>query len=361
MRELILHIGLPKTGTSYLQQSLVANADRLRAAGLGVSAFQDPRDGDSRPFRRALATRGIEAVMDDLAATPGERVILSSEQLSDWLDNPGFAAGLHRAASRHFAVRILIFLRRQDFLKESLFAQVVKRWYEGDIAHETHYDYDHAGRISRLERAFGRPNIRVALYHDQGPNDIMGALLRAAEIDLDPGELDQIGRQNVSLHRRKVLFLSQVPKPDPDIQDLAQLVTRVLGQSDTVADDGIRFVMPPANRRELVARHQLGNEAIVRAYGLTDVRGFACLPDTDEDWTPARPTTLGEIAATQAEAIAYCLRELRPRYAARMIARVAAMAPAMARRRFAPRAAPRSPALPAAYACPHVSGAAPGR
>ena len=330
VRDLHLHIGLPKTGPSFLQQSLVANAERLRAAGLGVSDYQDPRDGASRVFRKAVAAEGLDAVMDGLAAVSGERVVVSSEQLSDWLDSPDFARALHRAASRHFRPRIVIFLRRQDFLKESLFAQVVKTWYAGPIADENHYDYDHDARLRRLEAVFGRENIRVLLYHDDGRNEIQRDFLRAMGLSVGPDELAPVARRNISLHRRKLLFLSQVPKPDPARQDLSRLMTDAVTRTDAIADDGGRFMLSPAERRELVARHQAGNRAVIARYGIEDARGFGELPDLDADWRPPPPLSPAELIATYAAVLRHCARRLGPRYGLRMAARALAALPAIA-------------------------------
>lgn len=339
LRDLYLHIGLPKTGTSYLQQSLVSNADRLRSAGLGISAYQDPRDGASRVFRKAVATEGLEAVMEGLAAVPTERVVVSSEQLSDWLDDADFARALHRAASRHFRPRIVIFLRRQDFLRESLFAQVVKTWYAGPIAGETHYDYDHDARLRRLEAVFGGENIRVLIYHDRGRNDIQGAFLRAMGLDIGAEALAPVERRNISLHRRKLLFLSQVPKPDPARQDLSRLMTEVVTRSAAIGDDGGRFLMSPAERRELVARHQAGNRAVIARYGIEDARDFGDLPDADAGWRPPRPISTAELAATYAAVLGHCARRLSPRYGLAMAGRALAALPAVAGARSRPPAA----------------------
>ena len=49
MRQLYLHAGLPKTGTTYLQALFLRNRAALEAAGLGFGPHMDP--GPARTCR----------------------------------------------------------------------------------------------------------------------------------------------------------------------------------------------------------------------------------------------------------------------------------------------------------------------
>jgi hypothetical protein len=325
-RELWLHVGLPKTGTSYIQRFMVENRAALERTGLWLGPYLTDPSGKSARFRAAVAEDGIAAVCAALAAGPGERVLISSEQLSDMVDEPGFAAALRAAAAAHFeALRLVIFLRRQDFLKESLYAQVVKNWYAGRIGEENHFDYDHDGRLRRLEAAFGQENVRPLIYRDDAPADPAAALFAAMGVPLDPARLSAIGRQNESLHRRKLMFLARVPKPDPAIQDLAHFMTRVVQGSDIIADDGGRFLMSPQERHDLVARHLEGNRALVARHGFAEPGSFVELPDPAAEWLAPQPLQPAEIRGTCRAAITTALLRTRGRHRLRMAGRVARM------------------------------------
>jgi hypothetical protein len=208
----------------------------------------------------------------------------------------------------------VIFLRRQDMLKESIFTQAVKTWYTGPIAAETHYDYDHDARLRALEGLFGRENVHVVLYRDGGPNDITGGLLAALGLDLDRSRLVAVPPQNVSMHRRMVRFMSELPKPPGASRDRAkmQFARRIAGivqDAGAIADDGGRFLMSPRERHDLVARHLDGNRALVARHALADQGGFIEAPDPAAPWEPPAPITGAERRA----ALAAVLRAGRTR------------------------------------------------
>jgi hypothetical protein len=325
-RELWLHIGLPKTGTTYIQRFMYVNRVALEQAGLWLGPYLTDPTGESAPFRAAVAQKGIAAVCAALASGPEGPVLISSEQLSDMLEKPDFAHALRDAAAAHFAaLRLVIFLRRQDFLKESLYSQVVKNWFAGCILEETHYNYDHDGRLRHLEKVLGQQCVLPLLYRDDVRTDPAAALFAAMGLTPDPSLLNPVGRQNESLHRRKVMYLSRVPKPDPAIQDLAHFMTRVVQASDVIADDGGRFLMSPQERRDLVARHLDGNRAVVARYGIADPGSFVELPDPAAAWTAPMPLQPSELRGTRRAAFATALFHTRGRHSLRMLRRVAGM------------------------------------
>ena len=252
-------------------------------------------------------------------------------------ERPGYLAAVHAAAARHFEPHLVVFLRRQDFLKESVYAEAAKTWLDGGIHDDHHYDFDHAARLAQLEAVFGPARVHVALYRDPGPNDLIGDLLAAAGTPIDRARLKEVAPLNVSMPRRKTLFLGQMPKPreaadNQDARAAPHFIARVLAGSAAVADDGGRFLMSPAERYALVAAHHAGNRALVEARGL-DAGPFLGLPEPDAPWTPPAPITAAEIAAVWRECLAACFRSRRnPVAAARMAAQVSRLLRPMARR-----------------------------
>jgi hypothetical protein len=326
MRRLYLHVGLHKTGTSFLQRLLLENRATLAAAGLGLGPFQEP-SGSHHPIVAAIDRDGPEAVLARVAEAPGARLLISAEELSSQLLEPAYATALAAAAARRFEPHLIVFLRRQDHLKESAFAEIVKDWYSGDIRDDDHYELDHARRVSALEAAFGRGRVHVALYRDPGPNDIVGDLLALTGTRVDRACLRPVAPQNVSMHRRKTLFLAGMPKPagatvDPRDRVAPRFVARVVAASDAIADDGMRFLMSPAERHALVAAHLDGNRGLVARLGLADPGPFLELPDPEAPWSPPAPITPRELTAVRRAALAACLRGRNPVAAARLAVEV---------------------------------------
>jgi hypothetical protein len=325
MRNLYIHIGQPKTGSSSIQRFLVENRDILRDAGLGLGPYNTQKNGKSRPLREAIRTRGLAQVMTELARDPAENVVISSEHFHDPMSERATAEAFRDAARPHFTPIIVLFLRRQDFWQHSLYAQEVKTCYAAPITRfDADYDfnYDYNTGLLQLEEIFGRENVRVAIYRDGEDNDVIGDFLDRVDA-LDMRErIRAIERQNTTLHRRKLMFLAGVPKPDPAVQDLSRLMTEVVKRTEAIADDGERFLMSPRQRHDLVARYLAGNRALVERHGLADPGSFTCVPPRDADWIPPRPLSRREINAVRREALATSLRHPHRRFAARMTAKV---------------------------------------
>ena len=251
----------------------------LLEAGLGLGPYQDPLTGSHHPILEAFRTEGPARVFDRVAETPGDRVLLSVEQLSTDMLDRAQAEAWRDAARTHFNVKVVLFLRRQDYLKESVFSQIVKNWYAGSILDDHHYEYDYDRRVALLEDVFGADNVTVLIYRDPGPNDIVGDLLGALGVAVDRDRMTPIAAQNVSTSRRKVLFQSQVPKSrqtevDARARALPSFVAAAVAETPAIADDGERFLMSPQQRHDLVARHLAGNRAVLARHGIVQAEGF---------------------------------------------------------------------------------------
>jgi hypothetical protein len=306
MRDLLFHVGLHKTATTYLQHVALANRARLAAAGVELAPFLHPGEGNHYPLIRALRAEGFapaafERALETIAAAAGERLLVTAEELcTTILAYPERAAALRAAASRRFRPRILVTLRRQDHLQESIFGQAARTWYSGDIRGYSHYNLDHDARLRAIEAVFGRENVTVTIYKERG-GDVLGDFLAALGVAVDRASLVPVPPRNLSLHRRQILFMAALPK-DPrasrsrDHMHLPTRIARLLRESDAIADDGGRGLLSPRERHDLVARHLPGNRALVARHGLgaAAVGDFLDLPDPEAPWAPPAPITVAE-------------------------------------------------------------------
>nr|VFJ69647.1 MAG: hypothetical protein BECKFW1821C_GA0114237_101935 [Candidatus Kentron sp. FW] len=189
-RTLTLHVGHHKTGTSTIQAFLYANRTKLARMGLDFPTrgiyYRPPGmvenlSGGHRFFAFAVTgttpvwldggvripggESSIRALRQHLASHAGD-VLLSSEHFFTKIapdELRGFFDGLG------FRIRILLYLRRQDLLLESLFNQNVKNGYvtvpfsrfvEREIEDRQGYGYTYR-RVSALARAFGPENLII--------------------------------------------------------------------------------------------------------------------------------------------------------------------------------------------------------
>ncbi len=230
MAELVFHIGTHKTGTTFLQNSLRLNVDRIRAAGWGYPDFL-PGSNHLRfvlPFseRRAerleqqhgVADRGASLEeLDELLARhvqPGHRWIVSSEYASSMLGERGLAEML-AFLRRHFQrISLLVYLRRQEFVLPSGYAQNILsgRTYEWDseLIDLRRPWLDLRGNHRLWAAAAGAEGVIARPYlerYKRDPHQLLADFVRSAGLpgeDWRPAPRDQA---NVSLSAEGVLLL----------------------------------------------------------------------------------------------------------------------------------------------------------
>lgn len=138
MKTIILHIGHFKTGSTSLQDALARNVDRLARQGVfypGTGLFL----GGHHNLAYALHNRQrytlpeapevyLSALAAEVAAAPQERVVLSSEHFA--LYDPEPLLALFPGCRK----QIVLYVRRQDHLLDSLYRELVKNTqYQGSI------------------------------------------------------------------------------------------------------------------------------------------------------------------------------------------------------------------------------------
>lgn len=119
-----LHIGMPKTGSSAIQQALHASREPLLAIGVRVAQtglYHGAHHGLEKELRRG----GPGALWDEALAEakPGETLVISAEGL--WFVEPEGVARLAQRLRDH-AVMVHLYLRRPDEFLASLYRQRIK-------------------------------------------------------------------------------------------------------------------------------------------------------------------------------------------------------------------------------------------
>jgi hypothetical protein len=296
-RRLILHAGLHKTGTSYIQKSIAENRDLLQQAGVRPARLFNAEEGQHHKLVRLLVDGREDDFLEALDSS-AETVLVTSEGFTHWFKRTdprklrAFAARLRAL----FDVRIVLFIRRQDFLKESVFSEIALHWYRGTIEDEQHYHYNFNLLCLPVTNAFGLSNVGLGVYRDDRPIDLLGEFLRIADIGLDPARLAPVQPQRVSPGRRKVRLLATMDKTD---RKVFNPIRDAIIASPAIRDDGIKYQMSPEERRAFLGKYHVSNERLIARFGLNADAADYLLSDAlhPAPWTPMEPFDAEEQAA----------------------------------------------------------------
>ncbi|MEL7342883.1 MAG: hypothetical protein AAGM67_20530, partial [Bacteroidota bacterium] len=133
-KTLYLHIGTHKTGSTAIQQTLANNRTLLlnngylypESATIGYGHHQLPSaiSGEhSTKFAARAEDNSLATLLDELNATPTPNIIISSENFCRLSANE-----IHKVKKTFasFHIEIIVYLRRQDLLLQSLWIQFTK-------------------------------------------------------------------------------------------------------------------------------------------------------------------------------------------------------------------------------------------
>lgn len=228
MRALI-HIGIPKSGTSSIQAFLARNQAALLAQGMLYAPFNRQFGSQFEFATTALeacgATIGPELerrrlgfrcpgdqtayvaayrnwIDAQLATAPETQFIGSSEHIHAWLTTPEQIAALDAFLSARFSdVRYLVYLRAQDDLILSSYSEAIRRGATHDFAEHLarHSRWSHWSRLKNWHQVIGRARMMVRLT--QADALIEGDLLAdfCAIAGIDATGLARPPRVNASL------------------------------------------------------------------------------------------------------------------------------------------------------------------
>lgn len=199
MRTLYLHIGHGKTGSSYIQSSLVLSRDALAARGIAYPAYKTDAaaaaggmsSGNGKPLFQALESGWRAALLTRRLRRLRGHVLLSSELLLRHLDGPGAVARLEKIASRAgFArVEILLFIRDPlDHLPSQHQERIKRAGLTADLE-DTLRRYDLPERVARfLEQTEAAERVDVtARNYSHRRGDLLDVV--ADWLDLPPAAL----------------------------------------------------------------------------------------------------------------------------------------------------------------------------
>ena len=171
---LTIHIGMPKTGTTTVQQALHDNWGALGARGIDYMLRPHAPMGDHVHIANALGFGG--ELMDERAAAayrtmlaerdPARHAVLSTEHFSFFRSDPGAVARLREMTG---PARIVAVLRNQVDWLPSMYGEGVKRGRQATLeqaARNMLARCDYADYLAPWEEAFGRDAVEVVVYEE---------------------------------------------------------------------------------------------------------------------------------------------------------------------------------------------------
>lgn len=297
---LLLHIGMPKTGTTVIQDFLGTNSEKVEPYGWYYPNFKvmfpemkahwsgKYKNGDFlyEGWRNInIHSENWEMLWEFLLKKlKCSNVILSAEELFEWDTN----YIIREIKNKYDNVKLLVYLRRQDEYIESRWNQEVK---SEELCLETKFDdyvsklpdeYSHIyeglfywNKLEQLARIVGRDNIIVRVYEKEQfigtRKNIVSDFLYAIGItdDIQSGEKEK--KLNVRLNAKtleiKRIFNTFLRNKGPKEK---RYYSNLFRQLSLVSDDGkknsmgyftndkrVEFFMQFEKQNELVAREYL--------------------------------------------------------------------------------------------------------
>ena len=245
-RQIILHIGGEKTGTTSLQRFLFRNRELMKKRGmlfpitlgsenhmlLAVYASPNEDTADLRAMLNLTSDEMLDRTCaelpqmlhDEIRQSQCQTVILSNEHCSSRLRKDESVARLFQLLDPIADnLRVIMYLRRQDQLLLSSYSTSVKSGNTQELRLPTKNEYchfDYANILDRWAKYFGVDNIDVRIYEPEAlkDNDIVSDFIQALELPISTVDFrKESQRLNRTLDFRTLEFLRLFNKHVPYI------------------------------------------------------------------------------------------------------------------------------------------------
>ena len=181
-----LHIGTPKTGSSAIQFFCGNNRKILKEKGVaypkmpfafeGIGQYRNAHFLSHKVYKDdkgEIYQEGMKVIQESLQQA--DKVVLSDEHLwneTEW-DEERFQMLRMQMEKMGATLKVIVYLRRQDLLVQSYWAQQVKEGLQLsflEYLEQRRYAYfqmHYAERLSRIEKAVGLENLIVRVYEKE--------------------------------------------------------------------------------------------------------------------------------------------------------------------------------------------------
>lgn len=344
MTTVYLHIGTMKTGTSALQRFLYENREYLQEQGYVYPDMRLDLPADYRfrnghflvySFDRKVQV-DEQKFLEDAFGQIGElakkfdHIILSDEVI--W--HRSFKkTGFWQKLSEDFRkidceIKIILYLRRQDELVESLYNQAVK---SSQMLNKDFYDYlngktvDYFGlhyydRIEEIEKWIGRENITIRIYDKEilkeNETFIFYDFLKAIGLTFDEHYKTEQAVRNPRL-QGNYLELKRIVNSLPEYRKAGNFMLRPMCAANVAGEAGEKKQLlreenffTPKERKAFLGRFEAGNRKLAEEYlGKENGKLFREPQDKQTMWQRGEDCLYRDIMLVTAAT--FCMQEER--------------------------------------------------
>jgi hypothetical protein len=355
-RELTLHIGTSKTGSSSIQRVLAGQREALKAQGaymptspgwanhamLPAALVSDPKilwgfhpatwEGMKPAERIAQFCDEFPA---EMAALPNwvKHAVITAEQIGGLLRSTEEVQRLADQLTPYFAkIRVVVYLRRQDLHAASAYSQ----WLRGGLLVEPGLpaggprelpEYDYGALVSRYALVFGEDAVVPRIFsRDLLVNgDVVEDFLRIAGLRLDIPPEDPKLQANLSLNTKGQQLMLQAGRylekskggelwrDTPQWRQFAEAVTRALpgrGWRPT-QDEAAAFMQRFAATNEAVRRRYFPQRASLFDMDFSDLPAKPASADPEGTTEAALHVVLHEMTLSAEREAAFSMAQFR--------------------------------------------------
>lgn len=327
MATVFLSIGMPKTGTTAIQSFLRENEGLLKEQGYCFPVLWHEADGGYKNRNGHFLLCDAEEQerqfrkIEKLAKTY-PNIILSDEAI--W--KAGYKRrGFWKAAAERFGqigcrLRVIVYLRRQDLLVQSLWNQNIKskavNWtktFDECIEQDSfsYFPLDYHKGLTKIAEHVDQSDMIVRVY-EQGQfegegNTIFSDLLRCVGADISKPYTDEKVKSNLGL-RDNLIEIKRIINSAPGYRGMGDFMSRpVKAANDSLIQDGLHAdtsMFSYEEQKKFLKKFEEGNRRIAQEFlGRPDGRLF--YQDVEElpKWEMDRERIYRDITVVVTEAL----------------------------------------------------------
>lgn len=326
-KKLYVHVGMPKTGTTAIQNFCVANSKVLESKGYCYPIFSYKYSGVPAVHNGIFLSRRIydkngnrQKEIEDQNFSDNmslilekfkkyDNVILSDEGIwrgAKWRKELG--ASLKQISEENdFQIVIIAYLRRQDEYLSSLWAQNVKighfnsstdTWEEWLARHDGAAVLDYAQRIDEFIELVGRQNVIVRKYDRESfaGGSILADFLAAIGLELDDTFTVEKSDRNISL-RGNTVEIKRVLNTIPGLDRKEHIFLKqlLLGYADVSNQEYPCEMFSAEETEQLLKDYQKINSKVAKEFLDEDGNLFKADIKNAEKWEKDNPYMADDI------------------------------------------------------------------